>query len=310
MPDNQAEQRVWAALPAQTREALAALSDSDLRSLLLTVARERAARVTPAELMRRWSSDRFVRPAEVDPRTCNSLEARLWDLLPSQVHGVELAPVAPLGTSSALGPVSQDRVVATMRLTEVVSDCTNALALEAAARRKKQSRAGRVDLAASSRLLRAQVFGAGFAAHFRLFALVSSARDSGSARTEAGLLLDHLSYWRTVLAELAPGAAPRVEFSVFGEPALTERLRDMVLPALAGQELAVQVPVVEDPDRQRARGYYTGGALRLVMHDDGRELELGDGGFTDWTAQLLNDAKERCLVSCVSIDRIAKLGSA
>ena len=28
-----------------------------------------------------------------------------------------------------------------------------------------------------------------------------------------------------------------------------------------------------------------------------------DGGFTDWTARLLNDAKERCFISCVSTER-------
>ena len=36
-------------------------------------------------------------------------------------------------------------------------------------------------------------------------------------------------------------------------------------------------------------------------------MEIGDGGFTDWTAQLNNDAKERCLTSCVSTERLAAL---
>lgn len=49
-------------------------------------------------------------------------------------------------------------------------------------RRGRKSFPGRtgVCLAACHRQLRAQVFGPGVAAHFRLFALVSSARDSGS----------------------------------------------------------------------------------------------------------------------------------
>ncbi|GHJ16041.1 hypothetical protein TPA0908_40360 [Micromonospora sp. AKA38] len=34
----------------------------------------------------------------------------LWRLLPDRFVGVELSPVAPLGTCSALGPVDQHRV--------------------------------------------------------------------------------------------------------------------------------------------------------------------------------------------------------
>lgn len=34
------------------------------------------------------------------------------------------------------------------------------------------------------------------------------------------------------------------------------------------------------------------------------QTELGDGGFTTWTAQLANDAKERCLVSCIATERL------
>jgi hypothetical protein len=36
-------------------------------------------------------------------------------------------------------------------------------------------------------------------------------------------------------------------------------------------------------------------ALRIAA--DHGQTECGDGGFTTWTAQLANDAKERCLVS-------------
>jgi hypothetical protein len=59
----------------------------------------------------------------------------MWQLLPAEVEGVELSPIAPLGTCSAVGPVSQNRIVSAMRSAEVVSDSTNALAVEAADRR-------------------------------------------------------------------------------------------------------------------------------------------------------------------------------
>ncbi|MEU7848215.1 hypothetical protein [Micromonospora parva] len=290
-----AERRVWAAMPAGTRTALGGLSGADLRTLLLAVARDRAAAVRPSEVVHRWREDRFVRPAGADPRVLARVEARMWELLPADVSGVELSPVVPVGTCSAVARGGQNRIVTTMRASEVLSDPTNALAVEAAVRRRRQSE---VHLAAVHRVLRAQDFGAGASAHFRLFALVSSARDTGSGGTEARLLVRHLSYWRTVLAELAPTAAPQLHVTTFDDRIIRERLADTVRPALDGR----MVPLVDEPERTRGRGYYTGCALRISLL--GGNLEIGDGGLTDWTARLMGDAKERCLVSCLATERL------
>ena len=299
---DEAGERVWRAVPAGTREALTrGLSPTDLQTLLIAVARERAAQVTPAGVLRRWGRDRFVRPAGSDPRRVSAVEARLWQLLPAGFTGIDLSPVAPLGTCAAVAPVSQNRVVATARGTEVVSDSTNALAVEAAARRQRQRRDGRVDLAACHRLLRAQVFGPGAAAHFRLFSLVSSARDTGSGRTEASLLTAHLGFWLDVLAEFLPHRDAQVELTVFGSPVLAERVADTVRPALAGRAARL----VDDPGRARGRGYYAGLALRVSA--GGGQPELGDGGLVRWTAELGQDAKERCLVSCLATERLTAL---
>ena len=43
------------------------------------------------------------------------------------------------------------------------------------------------------------------------------------------------------------------------------------------------------------------------MTEEAGLLELGDGGFTDWTAQLLGNRKERLLVSGYGVDRLADL---
>jgi hypothetical protein len=296
------ERRVWDRLPAGTAEALSGLSPTDLQTLLLSIARTRAARVRPADLLRRWNQDRFVRPSTHDPRALAGIESRLWRLLPDEVDGVELSPVVPVGASSAVAPVSQNRIVTTVRLTEVLSDATNALAIEAAARRRHQSTTGYVHLAASHRHLRAQHFGPGRSAHFRLFALVSSARDTGSGTTQARLLTLHLRYWQRVLATLPPSATPQLRFTVFDSAVTRERIHDTVLPALA-----TTVPVVEDSSRERGQGYYIDAALRLTAQHGDTVVELGDGGFTTWTAQLMGNAKERCLVSCVSTEQLATL---
>jgi hypothetical protein len=277
------------------------LSPADLRTLLLDVSRRRAAAVTPASLTRRWRDDRYVRLAGSDPRQVWRLEASLWGLLPVMFDGVDLSPVAPLGVCSALGPVSQDRVISTVRGTEVVSDPTNVLALEAANRRRNSAGKQEVHLACCHRVLRGQPFDEpGVFQHFRLFTLVSSARDRGSGETEAALLTAHLRFWAQALSILLPGQRSTIAYTVFGFPPLHERMADTVLPALA--PLPGPVTVAEDPGRQRARGYYERGAIRIDVGDGN---EVGDGGFTDWTAKLLNDAKERCLISCVSTERIA-----
>lgn len=300
--EDRAADRIWRTVPAGGREALERdLSPTDLQTLLIAVARTRAGRVTPAEVMRRWQNDRFVRPAQCDPRRVAAVEARLWEMLPAEFTGIELSPVAPLGTCTSVGPVSQNRVVTTIRNTEVVSDSTNALAVEAATRRRNSPESGQVDLASCHRQLRAQDFGPGAAAHFRLFVLVSSARDRGSGRTEASMLTGHLSYWGDVLQALVPHRQPRFELSVFDDPVLTERLADTVRPGL-GDRVTLLVDV---PDRTRGRGYYTGCALRIVA--DRGDVELGDGGLTTWTAQLTSNAKERCLVSCLATERLADL---
>ena len=62
-----------------------------------------------------------------------------------------LAPVVPLGTHSVLGTVSQHKVLTAIRACEVAADPTNALALEASARRRALGRAQPVKLAGYSR---------------------------------------------------------------------------------------------------------------------------------------------------------------
>ncbi|HEX2290779.1 MAG TPA: hypothetical protein VHH53_11440 [Pseudonocardiaceae bacterium] len=152
----------------------------------------------------------------------------------------------------------------------------------------------------------AQAFnGPGLSAHFKLFALVSTARDAGSGRVEADMLADHLRYWLRVLGEFVPTRRPRLVFTVFNAPVLTERFTDVIHPALAAESSGVEL--VADQTRTQGAGYYKQAAIGLRARDGDREVDLGDGGITTWTAALLGDAKERCVVSCVATERLAAL---
>src|SRR5690606_25577289 len=87
----------------------------------------------PAGILRQWEQDRFVAPAYVDQRTLNALDGHLLDVARA-FDAVELSPLAPLGACSAVALASQNKIVSTIRGTEVVSDPTNVLALESARR--------------------------------------------------------------------------------------------------------------------------------------------------------------------------------
>ncbi|MFD7153108.1 hypothetical protein ACFV9C_00830 [Kribbella sp. NPDC059898] len=286
-------ERFWAKLPEGSRDALVdGLSQSELQSVLLDVTRERAAKVTPARLLQRWKQDRFVWPSTVDPRELVKTQQRLWGLLPEKFAGVQLSPLAPLGTCSAVATINQHQIVSTIRGTEVASDPTNELAIEAAVRRR--AGAERVHLAACQRVVRAQPFDTpGLTAHFELFVLVSSARDSGSFRTEAELLVDHFRFWHAVLGEKA-----ELKFTLLKESGLRDRIEDTVRPALG-------VPLTEDTERTKSANYYAGTALALGVPGN----EIGDGGFTTWTADLLGDAKERCLTSCIATEFLTAISA-
>jgi hypothetical protein len=55
--------------------------------------------------------------------------------------------------------------------------------------------------------------------------------------------------------------------------------------------------------RLEGLGYYPGLCLRISPRaPDGARYPLVDGGFTDWTARLLEDQKERLLTSCIGAE--------
>src|SRR6185369_14541064 len=148
--------------------------------LLLGVLEERARQRTPASLRQQWERDRFVQPCYVDQRTLNELDGHLLAAA-AAFEAVELSPLAPLGVASAVALASQNKIVSTVRGTEVVSDPTNVLALECAKRLRTDPKA-HVRLATSHRCVRAQPFPKlpGYAAHFRLFCMVSAGRERES----------------------------------------------------------------------------------------------------------------------------------
>ena len=292
------------------------LGASDLQSLLLEVVRRRAELGGAGELARRYAENRFVRPSGSDVRDLLEIDRVAFASLPEGFEAVELSPIAPLGATSIVTGTSQNRVVSTLRNTEVASDATNGLALECARRRAAlladASRSvERVRLCASQRLVRAQAYENESAlAHFRLIGLCTAGRDQGSRCFELESLFEHVDFNLRFLEALRTGGA-RIE----GLRASITPLPDGLEPAaVASQVLAPlerrhpEAEICLVPERERGRGYYESACFHVHAREaGGRWRELSDGGHTSWTRQPLSNRKERLMVSGIGAEAVALL---
>jgi hypothetical protein len=262
------------------------LAASELWSLLLGVAEQRAAQRSAAQVQQQWERDRFVCPAYVDQRTLNQLDGHLLAAA-SAFEALELSPLAPLGSCSAIALASQNKIVSTVRGTEVVSDPTNLLALESARRLRKNGQT--VKLTTNHRCVRAQAVPkvAGFAAHFRLFCITSA----GHERKDQAFLVESLSeHIQTHLSALN-----RLEQHGYGFP-------DRILKILAtperqalGERVASGVGGLGGTSvifETLAHDYYDGLRFMISARSPGGEhMPLIDGGAFDWLRKLTSNNK-------------------
>lgn len=287
------------------------LPGADLTSLLLEVLRRRAERVSPADVLRQYADDRFVRPSDLDLRELRRVEDAMFGALPAGFEVLTLAPVVPLGAHSAVATVDPRKVIATVRRTEVAADPTNALALEAAVRRRRLLSASPpeppgpagalVRLATSQRVTRAALFdGPVSFAHFQLLGVVTAGRDPGGHEFERSALIEHLRIGVTGL--LAAGASS-VTLALTGLDEIGARLLEAVREEFAGRSC---VAVSDASEREAGRGYYYRLCFKIFARfGEAETLEISDGGFVDWTAKLLGSRKERLLISGHGLDRVA-----
>lgn len=260
------------------------LAASELWSLLLGIAEQRAAQRSAAQVQQQWEKDRFVCPAYIDQRTLNQLDAHLLAAA-SAFEALELSPLAPLGSCSAVALASQNKIVSTIRGTEVVSDPTNLLALESARRLRADARQP-VKLTTNHRCVRAQAVPnrPGHAAHFRLFCITSAGHERKNQEFLVESLAEHL---QTHLKALN-----RLEQHGYAFP-------DRIIKILATRErqalgervarAAGAAPVLFET---LTHDYYDG--LRFMISarsSSGEQLPLIDGGAFDWLRKLCSNRK-------------------
>ena len=255
------------------------LAGSDLHSVLLEVMQHRARSRTPADVLGQYLRDGFCAPAAIDLRTSHELDGHLLAAADG-FEALDLSPVAPLGASSAIAQTGQNRVLSALRMTEVVSDPTNVLALECA-RRLRADWETPVHLATSQRVLRAQPVPKlpGYGQHFRIFVLASGGRET---KDHAFMVQTCALQIRTMLAALDRLEQNGYAFGARRVEILTTTARQAVGDRI-GESLNVDVV-----RRALDHGYYSAG-LRYqiwVTASDGAWVPLIDGGAFDWLARL------------------------
>jgi hypothetical protein len=260
------------------------LAGSQLHSVLLEVMQRRASTRSPAHVLAQYRRDAFCFPAPTDLRTMLAIDS---DFLAAstEFEALDLSPVAPLGVCSSVALTDQNRVLSALRMTEVVSDPTNVLALECALRLRGR-RTGPVHLTTSQRVVRAQPVPKqpGYSRHFRIFVLASSGRETEDHGFTVQTVVRHVRTMLDALDRLERHGwafgRRRVEVLATAE---REDVADRVAESFA--DLATR--------KSLEHAYYTGG-LRFqiwVSAPDGSEVPLIDGGTFDWLAKLASNRR-------------------
>ena len=282
-------------------------SPSSRRGELLAAARSEADRRRPADLLAQWAADPTVRPSAIDLRTSVAYDMLALDAAEGY-EALLLSPVAPLGVSSVLAPGSQDRILSTIRGTEVVSDATNVLALECATRLRRDP-AEHVRLCTVHQLLRMQPIGdeVGHTKHFRLLMLADAGAGQPEDGFEVGAVIAQLRVYRRLL-----DSAAHAHGLVWERPVAVVRSND-VLRAIGPRirsALEDAFPEVAIREELLKSDYYRGLRVGYGVHDRAGDFhEIVDLGVFDWVAQLTSNRRYRFVASAIGLQLMPLLFS-
>jgi hypothetical protein len=272
------------------------LTGSELNSLLLEVFSQNLKTLTPPALLRQYRLNRFVHPAPTDMIGLLRSELNTLELL--KTHGfqpIELSPAAQLGSCSVLATTDQKRIVSATRNTEIMADASNSLALHIADIKKLSPPPGQLRFCTVHRHIRSQPLKEkGHTAHFKIGCLVSSGRDTGDFEFESAALQEHFLALSHLFREVYGIERIRFKFQRREGYAYPDRLLDKVIVRL---ETGIPGLSQSREDVPAPNNYYKGLQFKMIIDWNGLEIEIADGGFVDWTQQLLGNKKERLLIS-------------
>lgn len=279
------------------------LSGSELNTLLLELFRRRAGDLSASQVLQHFAANRFCAPSAIEQ--LHYLEQDTDLLRKAAARGfrsLQLSPLAPLGTCSAVGLVDQNNVVSALRGTEVVADATNVLALQVALETRKSRSKDPVKYCTVHRHVRSQALAEPWhTAHFSIFCAVTGGFDRGAHAFECAALRDHIDLYLSILQDLFDARDLVLRFYLKGDdPLFRRRLEEQLSGLPEGMALHLEQP----PD---ATAYYHTVQFKFFIRHQGSEINLIDGGFVPWTQHLLQNRKHRLLISGAGTDLLLKL---
>ena len=282
------------------------LTGTELNSILLEVFGEKLKTITAPELLKLYQANRLVKPADLPVLEIKRME---WEVLEVFVkhsfQPIDLSPVSALGSCSVPAKVDQKKILSALRGTEVLADSTNAIALHVSDLRKRNLIGTEVTKFCNiQRMLRTQSISAkGFRPHFRVGCLVTCGRDTGQYDFEKTALSDHIKVMRTLFLDYYKMEDIRIRLlrrRDYPEDFLSEIKDDLVK-----RNPAVQISAVDQREIQNQ--YYSGLQYKVDISYKGKTFEIADGGFVDWTQQLLQNKKERMLTTGFGFDLMYRI---
>lgn len=295
-------------LPSLTGKLANELPPSDFNSLLIEIFSLKSERISPSEILKLYAQNNYTKPAACNAAEYRRLEADM--LCAAEDNGVEsiiLSPASLFGCCSTFGAISQNKVISATRGLEILSDATNMLALYLAAGIKDGTLSNAespVHLCTTHRHIRYQAaLSAKHLPHFGLFTMVSAGKSRSSYAFEIEALLFHLQFYRDYWLQ-KHGSTLSVSFNRragYKDPdGFFARMIDAVKNCFDDMEIVID-------EQENNTVYYQGLQATLTARDNGKSIEVGDIGFTDWTQKLLNSKRERLLISALALDRQVQL---
>lgn len=284
------------------------ISGSELQSLLLAVFERIPSRLTPAALLRHTRENRFVQPSLLDPLELLQYEHTILTI--ARNYGckpIQLSPLAPLGSCSIIAPVHQNKVVSALRGTEIVADATNMLALLLCKEQwQKPDLSGEIrHTCCTHRHVRAQQFTfTGFTPHFQVFCMVSAGRDTGSLNFERLAFQKHLELYRAFFSQYPELSPLRLQFYQRSESEKAERIiKNLHLITEQYWQSLEIMDIIKTDDN----AYYDGVQWKLFIANQGKTFDIADGGLVNWSQRLLENHKERMMISGLGLELLIKI---
>ena len=295
------------------------LSMSEINSLLLELFKTKTREMKPAELLRQYAQNRFVNPSDIDPVLSYRASADLLEAAGKAGYtALELSPVTVLGACSVIAQVDQNKVLSALSGTEVLSDATNALALHIAHLKNRENlkkskqpnperckperpKPERLRYCSVHRHIRTQKFqGKNQLSHFTLYGMVISGTDEGNFKFEKEALLETLRFYHDFLQRQSHVSNPR--FIIWPRGGYPGNFTKEISAFLRENNF----PGISEGKAPSESDYYRGLQFKIKAFARDTEFEVADGGFVDWPRKLLQNNKERMLISGLGLERLIK----